>query len=773
MADFSSVHAGLASLGKLTGALSQGFQGEDADAIQNVLGQTENVLKSSSDISGKIESGDTSAHDFGHHVGQAASTVANVAASTGEGGTEVAKWAGIVSKSSHAVGDTLPGAEHDHKGGEGEHKAHEGAEGGEHKAHERAQGGGGEHKDEGGEPEHKGAEEEHKGAEGGADAGEAPPGDNKDSTERGHEAGEDGAPPPGLTMKKNKGGTEREAALGKELLDEKLNYAEVMQEAMAKEKMGLLKPGADSYVGKAPDGIMEKAHKLMQSGNHGIGTPFGAPPGPKPPKHLNDIDEDMEEPPPKLGIAYSAELVRCFRGQNEVPCGISQTRGEDALTRAPAAAAATMEGVIQLTPGEAIIESERNRKEDKGSTFQTTRSTCEQHQKVNTLDGQDAKSDSGGENVAEIIGREALEQAEIAVNDFDSVQSGGFFKEGGEGIGLETMDDMGGCEFESMGEFESVGEFESMGEFPRDSAEERLEEVDMVGEFPGESEERQGERKEMTEEEMPPQHPKEEETLNRPRIPRGVGIKVQKREPSPPRPAPPERPKCDDPDCNDCQLGPPPALGNPRQGGLKTTLQNPEALERERRDIPPCHPEYAEQYMMYAQQYAAYAQHFAMYAQFCAQQGQPSEEPQPRQLRGPLQTITEEREPPSSCGGSEGKSCCPAPTASAGAPPKKPDAQPQQPKAISGPSGPQRAMVEAQPQKQAVAKAQPKAVPKDGPKPIMITPYRHNWLISGVHEEEGEQGEKEKKTWTQEIQRFTGFDLGKLSAQCRTCFPMA
>merc|ERR1712167_526455 len=126
-----------------------------------------------------------------------------------------------------------------------------------------------------------------------------------------------------------------------------------------------------------------------------------------------------------------------------------------------------------------------------------------------------------------------------------------------------------------------------------------------------------------------------------------------------------------------------------KTGGLRTTVNTPETLATEADTEAPLEPE---QYMYYAQQYAALAQQYAAYAQYCAQFA-----PQAAAAQA-------------AAGGSPGTSS----SSSAGPPP---------PSAIATSSQGSGAASSSQ------AQAQPKA------NPIMITPYRHNWLISGAHKD--------------------------------------
>lgn len=72
-----------------------------------------------------------------------------------------------------------------------------------------------------------------------------------------------------------------------------------------------------------PDTILQVAHKLMQAGDYGNGPPF--PVTCPPPKHFRRKPEraiNIEtKVAPLTGRGSSAELIRCFRGYQELPCG--------------------------------------------------------------------------------------------------------------------------------------------------------------------------------------------------------------------------------------------------------------------------------------------------------------------------------------------------------------------------------------------------------------------------------------------------------------------
>jgi len=117
----------------------------------------------------------------------------------------------------------------------------------------------------------------------------------------------------------------------------------------------------------------------------------------------------------------------------------------------------------------------------------------------------------------------------------------------------------------------------------------------------------------------------------------------------------------------------PPAKSTYKEGRLRTTVNTPQSLVTEVDVDGPFEPE---QYMYYAQQYAALSQQYAAYAQYCAQH-------------------------------------TPQPVAAAAGP-----QQAHQTAASVSVSGNHEA-------------AAHQAAKRNTP--IMVTPYRHNWLISGAH----------------------------------------
>lgn len=156
----------------------------------------------------------------------------------------------------------------------------------------------------------------------------------------------------------------------------------------------------------------------------------------------------------------------------------------------------------------------------------------------------------------------------------------------------------------------------------------------------------------------------------------------------------------------------PPAKSTYKQGGLRTTVNTPETLVTEADEGDEMDPE---QYMYYAQQYAALAQQYAAYAQYCAQYA-----PQAQ-----------------------------AAAAAAG--------QKQMPPTTTAVAQQQ------QQQQQAAQQGQQKNTP------IMVTPYRHNWLISGSH-----RGNQDG-AWYEAIKGDLLKTFGTLSRYvggCRACAPV-
>lgn len=164
----------------------------------------------------------------------------------------------------------------------------------------------------------------------------------------------------------------------------------------------------------------------------------------------------------------------------------------------------------------------------------------------------------------------------------------------------------------------------------------------------------------------------------------------------------------------------PPAKSTYKQGGLRTTVNTPETLVTEADTEAPIEPE---QYMYYAQQYAALAQQYAAYAQYCAQYA-----PQAAAAHQAAQGSN------GNVGSSSSSSAPPVPSTAVA-------------KSESNVSG------------------QP--APKAAPSPIMITPYRHNWLISGSHRGGGADGK-----WLDSLKgdmKKSMQKLGNYVGGCRAC----
>jgi len=180
----------------------------------------------------------------------------------------------------------------------------------------------------------------------------------------------------------------------------------------------------------------------------------------------------------------------------------------------------------------------------------------------------------------------------------------------------------------------------------------------------------------------------------------------------------------------------PPKRADYKTGLLRTTVNTPESLVSEADVEVPMEPE---QYMYYAQQYATLAQQYAAYAQYCAQYA-PQAAAMAAQAQGGSQgvpaTAPGALAPAASNGGSaKAASSTTVATSSTGPP--------------GGASGSQ---------------AKPPANT-----PIMVTPYRHNWLISGAH-----NGEKNgnDSTWlkgiTGDVQKSVSA-IGRTLSNCRSC----
>merc|ERR1719215_810560 len=160
----------------------------------------------------------------------------------------------------------------------------------------------------------------------------------------------------------------------------------------------------------------------------------------------------------------------------------------------------------------------------------------------------------------------------------------------------------------------------------------------------------------------------------------------------------------------------PPAKHTFKGGGLRTTVNTPKALVEEADVEGPVEPE---QYMYYAQQYAALAQQYAAYAQYCAQFA-----------------------PQAAAAANGGGGGAAVPAAGSAAIANQPQQNQQNASSSSGSSSQQG--------------QQPK---QNAPVPIMVTPYRHNWLISGAH-----RNGSGESTW---LEGFKG-DVQKTVVSLRT-----
>jgi len=162
----------------------------------------------------------------------------------------------------------------------------------------------------------------------------------------------------------------------------------------------------------------------------------------------------------------------------------------------------------------------------------------------------------------------------------------------------------------------------------------------------------------------------------------------------------------------------PPKMSQYKEGRLRTTVNTPETLVSEADAETPLEPE---QYMYYAQQYAALAQQYAAYAQYCAQFAP--------------QAAAAAASSTGAAGGTSGSS------AVANAP---------------SPAG-------------AADQSQASSTQASKNTPIMVTPYRHNWLISGAHREDGKD-----VAWVDNLStdlQKTVSSVRKYFVGCRTCMP--
>jgi hypothetical protein len=225
------------------------------------------------------------------------------------------------------------------------------------------------------------------------------------------------------------------------------------------------------------------------------------------------------------------------------------------------------------------------------------------------------------------------------------------------------------------------------------------------------------------------------------------------------------------------------AKSNFKTGGLRTTVNTPQSLvdeyEPEEQDLD------AEQYMYYAQQYAALAQQYAAYAQFCAQfapQAAAMQQQQhPETISGCPANITAEQqtalvqyhqqqhqqmvammqEEQSTAQGSMQQPCKAHNAASSASSSQRRTDQ----VVAASPSTQEAAAPGVQNKKANTEQGQPPGQQKNVP--IMVTPYRHNWVISGSHRDG-----KGESAWLDSLKSDITkacVDLCRYVGDCRTC----
>lgn len=92
---------------------------------------------------------------------------------------------------------------------------------------------------------------------------------------------------------------------------------------LAKEMQKMHERGEDVPDEMTPETIAERAHQLMQSGDYGDGPPYPLVKPAVPKWRRQGVEEAMEirtQEKNTLGTGRSAEVIRCFEGDMEVPC---------------------------------------------------------------------------------------------------------------------------------------------------------------------------------------------------------------------------------------------------------------------------------------------------------------------------------------------------------------------------------------------------------------------------------------------------------------------
>eukprot|EP00929_Paragymnodinium_shiwhaense_P022611 TRINITY_DN143_c1_g1_i1.p1 TRINITY_DN143_c1_g1~~TRINITY_DN143_c1_g1_i1.p1 ORF type:complete len:423 (+),score=116.36 TRINITY_DN143_c1_g1_i1:111-1379(+) len=211
----------------------------------------------------------------------------------------------------------------------------------------------------------------------------------------------------------------------------------------------------------------------------------------------------------------------------------------------------------------------------------------------------------------------------------------------------------------------------------------------------------------------------------------------------------------------------PPARGDYKKGRLRTTINTPTALVTEADVEDPNAPLDQEQYMYYAQQYAALAQQYAAYAQMCAHfagsdaglDGPPvdfnnlSEEQKKAVLAQQQQQQQQMQQQQQQAQQSKQVQQVPQ------------TVQRQAPEAAQEPPSDKAALQQSAQQQQ-----QQQQLKNNSNTPIMVTPYRHNWLISGSHRSNGADD-----AWLDGLKRDCQKSVQAVKRQmasltnCRTC----
>eukprot|EP00929_Paragymnodinium_shiwhaense_P056486 TRINITY_DN28265_c0_g1_i1.p1 TRINITY_DN28265_c0_g1~~TRINITY_DN28265_c0_g1_i1.p1 ORF type:complete len:455 (-),score=88.69 TRINITY_DN28265_c0_g1_i1:45-1307(-) len=251
-------------------------------------------------------------------------------------------------------------------------------------------------------------------------------------------------------------------------------------------------------------------------------------------------------------------------------------------------------------------------------------------------------------------------------------------------------------------------------------------------------------------------------------------------EPSPVMAPVPASAQASDKEAQEEQAVPPP-MATFKEGGLRTTVNTPSAIIDEG-DLEDDGPYDTEQYMYYAQQYAQLAEQYAAYAQFCARfaphAGQDfgslssaQQQALVQQLQQVQQTQQTQPSAPLAAPAAAPPPQAPSPLPEGGL--EMPQAVRQQERSTSSQAEQLERLTKSSSSSSQAEQPAPLSTnvqdAPNGPTPIIVTPYRHNWLISGNHRVGGPDGawlEGLKKDFQKSAEILTS-----VVGSCSSCAP--